>query len=207
MKRWMALGAMVLVATVGVVAVGQTQDESAGAADRLGDTPSMMTADIGHAPMDAMGGGPGRRGGRGEMSEDGDACGMGGPRGMGGMMGFGRHHGEPPLEALVHLGLTDAQRGKLKDLHEQRIRAAIPIRADLELAELDLEKLLRADRPDPDAVSRQVDRIADLRGSLMKNHVTGMVEARAILTPAQHKKLMDLRHEGPDRPMSRGRGR
>ena len=154
MKRWMVLGAVALVAMVGVVAVARTQGEDASATAALDDA-MFMTADTGHESMDAMGAGPGRRGGRGRM-RGGDGWDMGGRGGRGGMMGMGRHHGGPRLEALASLGLSDAQRTKLADLREQRMKATIPIRADLELAQLELQKLMRADRPDLDLETLEV---------------------------------------------------
>jgi Spy/CpxP family protein refolding chaperone len=117
----------------------------------------------------------------------------------------GHRRGMPPLEAIEELGLSDAQREKLADLREQRMKAAIPIEADVKLAQIDLEKLLRADQPDKNAVSRQADRIAALRANLMKNRLSGMIEARAVLTSEQQKKLKELRLQAPERTERRGR--
>jgi Spy/CpxP family protein refolding chaperone len=149
------------------------------------DEDAFELADAGplmHHGMDgpAMGGGwgfPGRRG-------------MHGPHGP----GFGMR-----LEAIRELDLTDAQRARLADIREQHLRTAIPLQAELRLAHLELGKLLRGDKPEVGAVDRQIDRIAELRGTLMKNHVTGMLESRAVLTSAQQKKLQDLRRQRPPR--------
>lgn len=71
----------------------------------------------------------------------------------------------------------------------------IPVQSDLRIASLDLRKLMRADRPDPRAIDAQIDRIASLRATLHKAQVASMLDARALLTPAQ-QKLMRERHLG-----------
>jgi Spy/CpxP family protein refolding chaperone len=129
---------------------------------------------------------------------DGPDRGFPGRRGM-----HGPHRGGPGfgmrMEAIQELDLTDTQRSRLADIREQHLKAAIPVEAELRLARLELGKLLRADKPEVGAVDRQIDRITELRGTLMKNHVTGMLESRALLNPMQQKKLHDLRRQGPPR--------
>jgi Spy/CpxP family protein refolding chaperone len=99
-------------------------------------------------------------------------------------------------EAFERLDLTDAQREKLAEVRDKHRRAAVPIEGDLKLARMDLEKLMRSEKPDANAVSRQVDKISNLRGQLMKNRLTGLIEAKAVLTPEQQKKLKDMRGPG-----------
>ncbi len=124
---------------------------------------------------------------------------MGQGRGMraGVGMGPGMQGG---AEFRAKLNLTDDQRTKLADIRDRRERAGIPIHGDLRIASLDLRKLMRADKPDPRAIDAQIDRIASLRASLHKSRVAGMLEARAVLTPAQQK----LMHEHRGGMMGRG---
>jgi Spy/CpxP family protein refolding chaperone len=119
--------------------------------------------------------------------------GMGGGGMPGGMHGGmrGRMRG-----GFAALDLTPAQKTKLADLRDAQQRKAIPIEADLKLARLDMAKLLRADRPDTHALDAQIDRTANLRASLMKVRVNGLVEMRSILTDAQRTKLRDMRMGG-----------
>jgi len=130
--------------------------------------------------------------------------GPGGP----GARGAGMHGGPGMGRALREkLNLSDDQKTKLADIHDRRERAAIPIHGDLRIASLDLRKLMRADKPDPRAIDAQIDRIASLRSSLHKSRVAGMLEARAVLTPAQ-QKLMREHHGGMmGRGMHEGHGR
>jgi Spy/CpxP family protein refolding chaperone len=106
---------------------------------------------------------------------------------------------------LAQLDLTDAQRTKLRDLHESQARKAIQRRADMQLARMDLQKLMRADKPDVGAVNAQIDKIARMQAEGMKAAFETRIQARAVLTPEQLKKLqapMDpmMRHEMMDTP-------
>jgi len=138
--------------------------------------------------------------------------------------GHGAGHGGPGMGARTRMGpgeagrgdlraklnLTADQKDKLAEVRERQARRAIPIRADLELAALDLHKLMRADRPDQRQLDAQVDKIAGLRASLEKARIAAMLEARALLTPAQQKTLHDARGgmgmPGMMRRMMMGRG-
>ena len=91
------------------------------------------------------------------------------------------------------LNLTDEQRSRLADIRDRQARAAIPIQSDLRLAALDMRKLMRAERPDRRAIDQQIDRISGLRAQLHKSRVAGMLDARAVLTPAQQKLLREHR--------------
>ncbi len=122
---------------------------------------------------------PGAGGGPGMMMRH------GGPGDLRGRMG----------EMGERLNLTDDQRSRLADIRDRHQRTIIPIQADLKIAALGLRKLMRADRPDNRAINAQIDKIAGLRASIQKAHVSGMPEARAVLTPAQQKMLRE--HHGP----------
>jgi Spy/CpxP family protein refolding chaperone len=108
-------------------------------------------------------------------------------------------------ELQKKLNLSDDQRTKLADIHDRQTRAAIPIRSDLEIAGLDMRKLMRADKPDQKAIDAQIDKMAGLRARLQKSRVASMLEARAVLTPAQQKTLRESR-PGMGRGMHGRRG-
>ena len=90
------------------------------------------------------------------------------------------------------LGLTDAQRTKLRDIGEAQMRRGIQERADIRIAELDLRKLLRADKPDQGAINRQVDKIADMRAKLAKERIAARLQMREVLTPEQRAKARGM---------------
>ena len=110
---------------------------------------------------------------------------------------------------LAQLDLSEAQRGKLRDMHEASARKAVQRRADLELARLDLAKLMRAGKPDAGAVNAQIDRLARLRADGLKAAFEMRMQARGVLTPEQLQKLRGrnappmLRHDMMDTPDGR----
>lgn len=155
-----------------------------------------------------------------ELGEDGPLMadgGMGMGPGMGpGTMGHGHGMGRG-MRAMRHglglgpriareLDLTDAQKEKMKAARERQQRKAIQTRADIQLARLDLRKLMQADKPDQRAIDAQIDRISGLEAGLHKSRVAAMLEFRAMLTPEQQKKLKELREQGPSRNEQRPRG-
>ena len=90
---------------------------------------------------------------------------------------------------LGQLDLSDAQREKLRELHETQSRKMVQRRADMQLARMDLHKLLRAEKPDPSAINAQIDRMSRLHAETMKAQVATHLQARAVLTPEQFKQL------------------
>jgi Spy/CpxP family protein refolding chaperone len=193
--KWLVVGAAALsLASLAWVAAAQERPapEPEGIATGPGDIPAheaFVDAEDAGEPdaMDQLlaadaGGGPG----------PGDAMdrGRGGPR-------MRRGPGARGMEGLrEELNLTEDQRSRLADIHDRQARTVIPIQGDLRIAELDLRKLMRADRPDRHAIDVQIDRIAGLRAQLQKSRVASMLDARAILTPAQQKLMREQRGMG-----------
>ena len=139
--------------------------------------------------------GKGMRMGPGGMGHGG----MGGPgmgmRGHGGPgMGRGMRH---PAMMFAMLDLSDAQKEKMRDLHERAARTQIQVRADMQIARMDMRKLMRADKPDQAAINAQIDKMAQMRANMQKTRMATMLEARAQLTPAQLKKFQELNQGGP----------
>ena len=133
------------------------------------------------------------------MAPDGMGGGGMGPGAMGMRRGMGHggrmmHRGGFGPRLARELDLTAEQREKMKASHERQERKAIQARADIQLARLDLRKLMEADKPDSKAIEAQIDRIAGLRAGLEKSRMATMLEFRASLTPEQQKKL---RERGP----------
>jgi len=118
------------------------------------------------------------------------------------------HRGMMRRDAVARfaaLDLTDAQRDKLRDLHEAAARKSVQRRADMQLARMDLRKLMRAESPSASSVNAQIDKISRLQADGMKAHFDTFMQARAVLTPEQLKKLrsgpgeMWAPHEGKNK--------
>ena len=144
------------------------------------DTPDAAEAPDAPGPLaydDDGGGGPGDPPGHGPHAH----MGRQGGRGMRMRQGLGMR--------LAALDLTDAQREKLRDIHEAAARKSVQRRADIQLAHMDLRKLMRSETPSSAAVNAQIDKISKLQGDGMKARFDAMMQARAVLTPEQLKKL------------------
>jgi Spy/CpxP family protein refolding chaperone len=194
--KWMMLnlGAALCLASLGGTAEAQerpapepgavtTQPDGAGgdldapAMDGMDGLEVLLAADVAGGP----GQGPGEAMGEAGM-------GPGGRRGP----GMRRGPGGVGMEALREkLNLSEDQTSKLADIRDRQARAAIPIEGDLRIAGLDLRKLMRADRPNQQAIDSQIDRMAALRARLQKARVASMLEARSVLTPAQQKLMRE----------------
>lgn len=144
---------------------------------------------IRRGPGAGRGPGMGLHGGRGR----GMGAGMG--RGPGRGMGLHRGMGFGP-GMFARLDLTDAQREKLADLHERQQRKAIQARADMQIARLDLHKLMQADAPSATAIHAQIDKVTKLQSDMRKSHVSTFLEARGLLTPEQQKQLKAMHGPG-----------
>jgi Spy/CpxP family protein refolding chaperone len=135
--------------------------------------------DMGHGPGMGPGGGMGHMGHMGGMGR--------GP----GMRRGGMAH------AFAMLELTDDQREKIAAVHEKQQRKNIQARADLEVARMDLRDLVKAEKPNTTAINTQIDKIARMQAEQRKGQVGALLEARALLTPEQQKKLREMRFKGP----------
>ena len=100
---------------------------------------------------------------------------------------------------FAELDLSDAQREKLRDLHDAQARKAIQRRADMQLARMDLHKLMRSEKVDMGGVNTQIDRMARMHADAMKAAFEAHQQARAVLTPEQMKRLRN----GPGPRMER----
>jgi Spy/CpxP family protein refolding chaperone len=126
----------------------------------------------------------------GAMAFDDDGGGPGGPHGhMGRPAGRGMMWRRGMGNRFSALDLTDAQRDKLRDIHESAARKSVQRRADIQLAHMDLQKLMRAETPSSAAINAQIDKISKLQADGMKSRFDSMLQARAVLTPEQLKKL------------------
>jgi Spy/CpxP family protein refolding chaperone len=148
--------------------------------------------------------GRGGRGMRGPGFQGPGAGGFGGP----GMMGFGfggalLREGSRIADALE---LTEAQREKIAAIREEHHREMIRARADLDLARMDLAKLLKDDQATMASIERQIDTMARLQADQMKGMAAAHRSARDVLTAKQREQLKNWR-PGDGAPDSRERPR
>jgi Spy/CpxP family protein refolding chaperone len=127
-----------------------------------------------------------------------------------GMRAMGPRHGgfDGGMGGLAReLNLSAEQRERIAAIRDRVVRRRIHAMADVRIAELDMRRLLRDERPDQRAMDAQIDRIASMRAQIAKARVAAMFEMRAALTADQRDKLRELREMGPmGGPGMRGRG-
>jgi Spy/CpxP family protein refolding chaperone len=99
-------------------------------------------------------------------------------------------------EIWRQLDLTDVQKAKIEEIRDRQQRKGITARADMQVAALDLRKLMRADKPNLASINAQVDKIATMRASLRKAQIAALFEMRDVLTDEQRQKLKELRGPG-----------
>jgi len=140
--------------------------------------------------------GMGRPGGPGPM-------GMIHPKGM--MMGLGRPG--MIMGMADKLGLSEDQRDELNDMFTSHRKSMIRKNADLEIAKVELQKLLSQDKPDMNAVKEKIRDIANLEAEMKFSRIQVWMDAKDVLTQAQQKELKELMRKGPDPSMGRMRMR
>jgi len=105
--------------------------------------------------------------------------------------------GGPMMEKVLKdvVGLSDAQIGKIQDLQYKADREKIDIHHELQKARLDLEQMMRADKPNRSKVLGQVEKIGALETNLKKNRVGLMLDIRGLVTADQWQKMEALHAE------------
>lgn len=101
--------------------------------------------------------------------------------------------------------LTEAQQQKLDNANITHIRAITPLRADIDVAETELEALWRAEKLDAKAITDKVRRISDLRAQLELANVNHRLAVAGVLSPEQRKAMGPGMRHGR-RGMGRGCG-
>jgi len=158
----------------------------------------------------ALGDAPGEPDDQGPMALDdeggGDGPNRGGPhahmRGPGGPGGRRMAMRRGMAWRFAALDLTDQQREKLRDIRDAAARKSVQRRADIQLAHMDLRKLMRSDSPTASSVNAQINKISRLQADGMKARFDTFMQARAVLTPEQLKKL----RAGPGQMRKSGQG-
>jgi Spy/CpxP family protein refolding chaperone len=130
--------------------------------------------------------GCGMKDGMGKGMEGGPMSGPGMRAGAMGGPGMGAGRGAMMLRGL---DLTADQQKKVEIIHERQARLMVQAQADIRIATMDLQQLMRAERPDKAKIDAQIDRLAQLRAEMQKSHTAILLEVRALLTPEQLKKF------------------
>jgi Spy/CpxP family protein refolding chaperone len=96
------------------------------------------------------------------------------------------------LDNRHELDLSLEQIGELENLKDGYQREAIRYDADIRIAELDLQKLVRAATVDMAQVQEKLQQIERLKVELRLARIRGIEQGKTLLSPEQHGKLQTL---------------
>ena len=105
------------------------------------------------------------------------------------------------------LNPTAEQREKFKAMHLGHQKEMAQLRADLQVARLDLRAAVDVDEPASAQVKAAVTKVNEARSQILENRVGHGIAIKGILTPEQREKMRDLRMDRPARGGRHWRGR
>jgi len=110
------------------------------------------------------------------------ACGMQGMQGMPGTQGM----------AAMMPDLTPDQSQKMDALRAAHLKEMSPLRTDLQLKQIELEALWRADEPDAKKIVAKVKEIGDIRQKMEVARINHLFDCRKLMTPEQLKAMKKM---------------
>jgi Spy/CpxP family protein refolding chaperone len=102
--------------------------------------------------------------------------------------------------------LTPEQMDKFDAMRVAHMKTVMPIRTDIQVAEIELDALWRAEKLDAKKIVAKVNEIGGLKQKLELAMVNHRIEMHNSLTPDQQKAMRKM-HMGGGRGMMRGKGR
>ena len=96
------------------------------------------------------------------------------------------------LDNRHELGLSPEQVQDLENLRDEYQREAIRYEADTHSAEIDLQKLLKAEAVDLEQIKVKLQEIEHLKVELRLARIRAIEQGKALLSPEQHGKLQAL---------------
>jgi Spy/CpxP family protein refolding chaperone len=119
------------------------------------------------------------------------ACGMPGMQGM--------------MQGPAMPDMTPEQLEKVDGLRTALVKEMVPLRADLQVKEIELDALWRADEPDAKKIVAKVTEIGNLRQKMEIARINHQFDIRKLMTPEQRKAMKKMgMHPGM---MGKGMGR
>jgi Spy/CpxP family protein refolding chaperone len=112
-----------------------------------------------------------------------------------------------PMGMMANIpDLTSEQMDKFDALRVAQMKTVLPIRTDIQVAEIELDALWRADKLDAKKIVAKVSEIGGLRQKLELAMVNHRIDMYNLMTPDQQKAMRKM-HMGRGRGMMRGKGK
>jgi Spy/CpxP family protein refolding chaperone len=103
--------------------------------------------------------------------------GKGGCKDHGAALGWLAHN----PQAARELGITEEQVSALREQGYESRKEMIRLRSDLEMAELELRRLLESESPSTKDVDAAIERVGQAHTAMQKQRLHGMLKAREVL--------------------------
>jgi hypothetical protein len=100
-----------------------------------------------------------------------------------------------PPALVARVGISQEMLDRIETLTFEANAALITLEADVQRAQLELERLLRASSPDEAAVGRVVDTLSKAEAAVRKNRLGLLIQVRKLLGPELWRKLEAALHE------------
>ena len=112
------------------------------------------------------------------------------------------------LAHAEELELTEDQQAQLKEIATESRKAMVQLRADSELAGMELQALIRSDDPDLEAIQQGLENVASAQVAERFAAIEATVSARSVLTDEQQAKVKEAvrGQRGPQRGNGPKRG-
>jgi len=111
--------------------------------------------------------------------------------------------GRPPEMAMEKkfemFDLTAEQKDKIEAARVETRKAVIPIKAEIELKQIDLQSEMRLDKPDRKKIMKLASEINALELEIKKAELDQRLKIHSILTAEQREKLKAPRHKLMDK--------
>ena len=95
------------------------------------------------------------------------------------------------LAHAEELELTEDQQAQIKEIATESRKAMVQLRADSELAGMELQELVRSDDPDLDAIQQGLEKVASAQVAERFAAIEASVNARSVLTDEQQAKVKE----------------
>jgi Spy/CpxP family protein refolding chaperone len=115
-----------------------------------------------------------------------------------------RMQGTPGMAGMMP-DMTPEQLEKMDALRTAQVKAMAPLHADLQVKEIELQALWRADEPDAKQIIAKVKEIGAIEEKIQIAQINHRFEMRKLMTPEQRKAMKKM-GMGPGM-MGRGMGR
>lgn len=114
-------------------------------------------------------------------------------------MGQGQGHSQMGMKHTMfmsQLDLSEEQQQQMDEEHVQQMKKMIQLQADLKVAEIDLQHLIKEGAPES-AVNRQVNQVAAAQKAVLQSKSLHQLRVRGILGGEKFEEMMRLHHMGP----------